>query len=290
MYRTLELPDGRSLGYQTYGAEHGTLVFALHGCPNCSLCFEPLDEPARRLGVRLVALDRPGIRSSSEREGYRVIDVGHDIVAAADVLGEHRFGVLGHSAGGPYALAAALVADQRLLGVVVAAGMGPPDTVEAATHYPRSNLRVLRWSRERPLLARMALGAASVAMRLVPGLVRAVFSRDLPPRDRELRQTTWQGKTSRESMRLVSEAFRGRGRGVLADCTALSGDWGFVLEDIKTHVRVWQGDDDRTVAPVHARNLMSRLPSCDFVECPGDGHLFIFSHGEAMLRQAAALD
>jgi pimeloyl-ACP methyl ester carboxylesterase len=240
--------------------------------------------------VRLIAPDRPGIRSSSERRGYRVIDVGHDIVAAADVLGEHRFGVLGYSAGGPYALATALVADQRLLGVVVAAGMGPPDAPEAATHYPRSNLRVLRWSRERPRLARMALGTASVAMHLAPGTFRAVFSRDLAARDRELRQTTWRGQTPRDSMRMVTEAFRGGGKGVLADCTALAGDWGFLLQDVRARVRLWQGDDDRTVAPVHARNLMSRLPACDFVECPGDGHLLIFSHGEAMLRQAAGLE
>lgn len=290
VYRTLELLDGRIVGYETYGADQGPLVFALHGTPTCGLAFQPLDECARRLGVRLIAPDRPGIRSSTAKTGYRVVDVGFDMVAAADLLGEERFGVLGWSGGGPYALATAAVGDSRLLGVVVAAGMGPPDTPEAATDYSGLDLQMLRWSREKPRLARAALGTLGVACRLTPGMASKSFSEDLSPRDKEVYEAAARGQIPREPIRFVSEAFRGGAGGVVADYAALSSDWGFRLQDISVLVHIWQGDNDRMVPPVHARNLASRLSTRALIQCPGEGHLLVLSHKEEMLRQSAALE
>jgi len=184
--RTLTLPDGRTMGYEAYGAQEGPLVFALHGTPTCSLAFENLDEPARTVGVRVVAPDRPGIRSSSAKPGYRVVDVAQDLVAAADALGVEHLGVLGWSGGGPYALAAADVATDRLLGVVVAAGMEPLDSLQGATGYSAFDMQMLPWSRDRPWLARVALGAMGIVCRVAPSLIRSAFSGDLSPRDKHV--------------------------------------------------------------------------------------------------------
>lgn len=287
--QAITLPDGRTMGYETYGAGHGPLVFVLHGTPTCGLAFQPLHEPARRLGVRLVAPDRPGIRSSTAKKGYCVADVGRDTVAAANLLGEERFGVLGWSGGGPYALATAAAGDERLLGVVVTGGMGPPDTPEAARDYSGFDLQMMRWSRERPRLARVAMGTMGLAIRLAPGMGRSMISADLSPRDREVSAAVTQGETPRQAIRFVSEALRGGAAGVVADYAALSADWGFLLQDIAAPVHIWQGDDDRMVPPVHARNLVSRLSAGNLIQCPGEGHLLPLSHGEEMLRQATAL-
>ena len=91
-------------------------------------------------------------------------------------------------------------------------------------------------------------------------------------------------------MRFVSEAFRGGAGGVVADYAALGSPWGFALEDIRVRVYVWQGDDDRMVSPVHARAIVERATTCELIECPGEGHMIVYSHAEEMLRQAAALD
>ena len=286
----ITLPDGRTMSYEAYGAQDGPLVFALHGTPTCGLAFQLLDEPAHTLGVRVVAPDRPGIRASSARRGYRVVDVALDLVAAADALGAERFGVLGWSGGGPYALAAADVATDRLLGVVVAAGMGPLDSAGAATGYSAFDLRMLRWSQDTPSLARVALGTMGLAARVTPGLVRKAMSEDLSPHDKEVAETAFGGQSPRVAMRFLSEAFRGGASGVLADYSALGSPWGFALEDIRVSVHVWQGDDDRMVSPVHARAIVDRAPTCKLLECPGEGHMIVFSHAEEMLRQAAALD
>jgi pimeloyl-ACP methyl ester carboxylesterase len=239
----------------------------------------------------VVAPDRPGIRSSTANSGYKVVDVGHDVVAVADALGEKLFGVIGWSGGGPYALAVAAVAGNRLLGTVLAAGMGPPDTPEATTEYSSLDLRMLRWSRERPRLARIALGVVGLVCRIAPGVASRSFTEELCPRDKEVYRRIVQGdQTSKESLRFVSQAFRGGPLGVVADYAAQSADWGFRLEDVDVPVSIWQGEDDRMIPPVHARNLTTRLPTPDLVLCPGEGHFVPYSHMGEMLRQAAALE
>lgn len=287
---TLTLPDGRTLGYEAYGTQQGPLVFALHGTPTCSLAYTMLHEPAHSLGIRLLAPDRPGIRSSSAKRGYRVVDVARDLVAAADALEAEKFGVLGWSGGGPYALATAYVAADRLLGVVVAAGMGPFDSPRTATGYSAFDIKMLGWSRDRLWLARAVMGTMGLVVRAAPGPVRGALSGDFSPHDREVLESLTRDQSSREAMRFVSEAFRGGGGGVVADYAALASPWGFALEDIAVPVRMWQGDDDRIVSPVHAHAMVQRMSTSELIECPGEGHMIAYSHAEEMLRQAAALE
>jgi len=52
-------------------------------------------------------------------------------------------------------------------------------------------------------------------------------------------------------MRMVTEAFRVAER-VSWRTAPRSRRLGFLLQDVRARVRLWQGDDDRTVAPVHA--------------------------------------
>lgn len=65
-----------------------------------------------RLGIRLIAYDRPGYGDSDRFEGRDVADAARDVEAIADQLELDRFAVAGRSGGGPHALACA--ADERL--------------------------------------------------------------------------------------------------------------------------------------------------------------------------------
>src|SRR3954452_15297076 len=57
---TLELDDGRALGYAEYGQPDGAPIVYLHGMPGSRLDPAALDEEYRQLGARVVALERPG--------------------------------------------------------------------------------------------------------------------------------------------------------------------------------------------------------------------------------------
>src|SRR5256885_11275879 len=54
---TLELDDGRALGYAEYGQSDGTPIVYLHGMPGSRLDPAALDQEYRQLGARVVALE-----------------------------------------------------------------------------------------------------------------------------------------------------------------------------------------------------------------------------------------
>jgi pimeloyl-ACP methyl ester carboxylesterase len=60
---------------------------------------------AARLGVRLLAVDRPGFGQSTFQPCRRIGGSATDIGALADQLALPRLSIIGVSGGGPYALA-----------------------------------------------------------------------------------------------------------------------------------------------------------------------------------------
>src|SRR3954453_14744513 len=80
---TLELDDGRALGYAEYGQPDGTPIGYLHGMPGSRLDPAALDEEYRQLGARVVALERPGYGLSSRRRSWGLLDWPADVVAGA---------------------------------------------------------------------------------------------------------------------------------------------------------------------------------------------------------------
>jgi pimeloyl-ACP methyl ester carboxylesterase len=129
----LELGDGRTLHAYDTGADDAAgrlAVFWHHGSPNIGAPPEPLFSAADRLGIRWVSYDRPGYGGSTPRPNRDVASAAGDASAVADVLSIDRFAVMGHSGGGSHALACAALLQERVLGVVVVAGMAPFDAEE----------------------------------------------------------------------------------------------------------------------------------------------------------------
>ncbi len=117
----LELSDGRTLYVYDTGAEDadGRLaVFWHHGTPNIGAPPEPLFPAAARLGIRWVSYDRPEHGGSNPNPGRDVASAAAHVSSVADALGIDRFAVMGHSGGGPHALACGALLPERVLGVV----------------------------------------------------------------------------------------------------------------------------------------------------------------------------
>src|SRR5690348_5276825 len=90
----ITLPDGRRLAYREAGDPGGRPVLFCHALTGS-------------LGVRLICADRPGIGASDPDPRASLLSVAADLQALADALGLERLAVVGHSGGGPYALALA---------------------------------------------------------------------------------------------------------------------------------------------------------------------------------------
>ncbi|MGH2898955.1 MAG: alpha/beta fold hydrolase, partial [Solirubrobacteraceae bacterium] len=77
----VRLDGGRELTFTELGDPNGTPVFGFHGTPGSYRLFDVLDEDARRLGLRLIAPDRPGYGHSDYVPDRRLLDWPRDVVA-----------------------------------------------------------------------------------------------------------------------------------------------------------------------------------------------------------------
>jgi pimeloyl-ACP methyl ester carboxylesterase len=123
--RTLHAYDTRAGGPDVAGSP--VAVFWLHGSPNIGSPPEPLFAAAEANGLRWVSYDRPGYGGSSPHDGRSVASAAADVAAVADALGIGRFAVLGHSGGGPHALACAALRPERVIAAVSVSGPAPFD-------------------------------------------------------------------------------------------------------------------------------------------------------------------
>ena len=168
------LQDGRLLGYEEYGAFDGrAALFYFHGTPGARLELRLFggENEARRLGVRVIATDRPGMGLSTFQPGRRLRDWPLDVLSLADHLRLAKFAVLGCSGGGPYALVCAVAAADRLAAVGVVAGLAPLDQPGMVAGMGGTVRRFLELARARPALCRSFLWLLGRAAHKQPGLL-----------------------------------------------------------------------------------------------------------------------
>src|SRR5262249_53328064 len=268
---SIRLPDGRMIAYAEWGDPEGRPVLYFHGGPASRLFF-PSPDVAAEDHVRVIAPDRPGMGASDPQPGHIVADWPADVVALADVLGIDRFGVLGWSAGTPYAFACAALIPERLTAVSAT-------TSAAAMRYLLEDDPGLRDSLldedDQQVFDALSEGrpaAERVAAELGAGFVEWItehpeqladgegdpgdegFLADPEERDRFI-------ASMRESVRQGAEAFA-------PAYVAQVAPWGFRLEDITIPVHVWAGANDRTTPPDRMREVAERIPQVEFTVWP----------------------
>ena len=274
------LPDGRRLAYVEHGASGGVPVFVFHGTPASRLGHEFTDKVARALDVRVIVPDRPGIGRSDPSPTRSLLDWGGDVVALADALGLDRFGVLGYSGGGPYALACAHTVPDRLLGVTTMAGVGPLDRDGARDGLSPSDAKMLDVSIRSPGRARLELRVMAFGARLSPASAIKSFAKECAPVDQPFLDTF-------DDLSFFVEACRGGARGVVLDYRLWGQPWGFDWSSITTPVRLYQGTADTIVPMHHAEDLAARLPSATVHALEGEGHISITGRIGEILAVAA---
>jgi pimeloyl-ACP methyl ester carboxylesterase len=125
---TVTLPDGRRLAADDVGDRAGVAVLYLHGAPDCRLARHPDDGLAADLGIRLVAVDRPGYGWSDPLPKPDVTAWAADAAVLLGHLEVDRFRVAAWSAGAPWAFGLAAALPGRVERVVT---YGCPAPVEA---------------------------------------------------------------------------------------------------------------------------------------------------------------
>jgi pimeloyl-ACP methyl ester carboxylesterase len=267
----LHLPDGRQAQYWSMG--EGPAVFFLHGCPDTRHAAFPGAEAAREIGVRLIAVNRPGYgRSDAAESDHRT--VADDVAAVADLLGVERYAVLGMSLGGPYALACAALRPERVRAVGVVASTANVPELDPPWH--RDDLTPEKQDFFRKL-ARQSVDEAIALMR--PEFEAFVAQLDPVGAEDEALAAKWldglhpldHAVLARQEPAELAAAAREaltNTAGYLRDAAISFRAWAFRPETISCPATIWHGTEDPNASVRNARWLASQIPGATLELCP----------------------
>ncbi len=259
------------MAWYEFGAPAGRPVFYLHGFPGSGVEAALGAEAAAAANVRLIGIDRPGFGLSDPHQGRTIDSLADDVVALADSLGFDRFGVLGMSGGGPYALACAARVPERIIATILVSGMGPlveGQSDPEMTSFNRAGL----WLAGRapmlltPLAPLIALLPRHFPEALVSHLISVTNDRDR----RELR-----GEMGALLARSFRRSVQRGSHGLLSEAKLFARPWGAWLPDLSVPVDLFHGEQDRIVPVSIARRVAQAIPDCRVRFFPEDGHFSV---------------
>lgn len=276
---TLELSDGRRLGYAEYGPSDGDPVLFCHGTPGSRYTRFPGASTLDELGVRQITLERPGFGRSTFDADREILDWPADVREAADALGYDRFAVVGYSGGGPFALACAARIPDRLTSAGVVSGVGPLGAPGATDGMALTNRIGFRFATV-PFLLRLPLWFRIRKIRSdTDGFIDAWADSAVGP-DRQILRRPAVRAVIRENF---PEAVRQGTKGPLYETRLHATPWGFDLADVSLPVDLWHGERDTMAPDSMADHVIGELPHCTAHMYADEGHLLIYDYWAEIL-------
>jgi len=247
---------------------HSLTVFWHHGTPNIGPPPEPLFPVSAELGIRWVSYDRPGYGGSTRDPGRDIASAAAYVAAVADELSIDRFAVMGHSGGGPHALACGALLPARVLGAVSMSGLAP---------YGAERLD---W-----FAGMSAAGVASLRAAAAGRQAKEAYEASPPAGDLGFTDADEAALSGAWSwlIDVVRPAIAGGPEGLIDDDLAAVAPWGFNPQQIMGPVLFLHGGEDRVVPSSHSGWLASRCPSAELRLFPRDGHVSVLHAGAAAL-------
>lgn len=272
--QSLTLADGRCLGYAEYGDPSGSPLIYFHGGGSSRLEPAYANRYLRRLGIRLVSMDRPGYGRSTPMTAANWHSVGSDALALADALSIRTFSVVGLSAGAPFALHLAHSAAARVTQVML---INPSaNTFDPAWRAVSHWIRILIAVSSFPPLLRLS----AVALKRKPELLSR----------RIAKSQGWTPAEQRGFVAMITEGLR-EPWGIATLCReaqqVLHTDWKLDWASIQQPVLVLCGVGD----PAHAfyRALSGQHRQIRFISIPGP-HMPVVSEASWSLVGRSVVD
>jgi pimeloyl-ACP methyl ester carboxylesterase len=246
----LDLPDGRTLGYATYGAESGPLVVVLDGPASRGLA-RAAGLSAASMGVRLVAPDRPGTRRSTAAPERGIAGWPADHAALLDALGAERAGILAQSGGTPYAVAAAAALPERTIALASLGPVAPFDDPASVKELGGELRAGVKLSRRAPWLLRAVLRRFARAVEKDPKKMALKVAKGLPPADaRVLEDPALWAIHEQATVEILAEW-----RAFADEIGLMARPWGVDPRDVGVPVSFWSGSHDTRHPTAQAHRL-----------------------------------
>lgn len=267
--QSIQLSDGRTLGYAEYGSADGTPIFYFTGGNSSRLEGQWFDDAAMKANVRLITPDRPGFGLSTFQSNRQLLDWPDDILELAEFLAIDRFSIFGLSGGGPHVLATAHKIPERINKAAIISGTAPPEMPDlyqgmwppvrliflTAKRFPKVNRFLLKkmskfYSDKEQMLRRMKQAMPKPDVALIDNRpdIMEIFSSS------------------------AKEAHRNGVQGDALEWQLYVNPWGFNLQDIELEIALWNGLVDQQVPIGMGRYLENQLPNALLTEVEDGGH------------------
>jgi pimeloyl-ACP methyl ester carboxylesterase len=280
--------EGQRVAWDEYGDPAGRPLIYAHGWPSSRLQARLLHHLARERGMRVLALDRPGIGQSTHQPG-RTLESWPSLVAAfADAQGIGSFTQLGVSGGGPYVLACAAMLPKRVAASAVLCGAVPVTGQNRRGLHPAYRTLIPLRKLPRCLISPQLHIAARLATGDPEHAPLSWILHALPAADRVLLMDhpgLW--RVLAASFR---EGVRQGGKGVMDDAEIYFHEWKIPLENVTQPIRYWHGGRDGNISADMVRDFVARIPGARLDVDADEGHFSLAIHRarDAMDHLAAA--
>lgn len=278
----LTMPDGRRIAFDSYGDPDGKPAIYIHGTPGSRLEGAMLHDAALERGYHLIVPDRAGMGLSDYDPNRTIKSTVQDIAFVADELDFEEFALFGASGGFPYLAASCLIMPERITTAAVCAGwvsiteMDDTPVGQAAPDLIFSDL-----AQYVPVLLLPAFSLMRYCVRVfgVEGF-KLIFAE-------------WSSVSDANALEdellaqhIYNDAYEGFSQGantVLHDVILCFKPWGFTLSDITKTIHIFQGLDDKMVAPTFSEHAHDRLPNSTLELVPDAGHYYWMQNFDRVL-------
>lgn len=288
--QAITLPDGRQLGYLIVG--RGKPVVYFHGTASSRLEALLLRELAENAGLKIIGVDRAGYGLSTFQPRKNLQDFNADINHLTQLLGIDRFGVLGWSGGGVFALAYLAAYPQRVTKAVIAGTPALPFDVSAAHNMP-----LARFAMKIPFLGYLAVKRMSQQVLKADGDINAFL------KSRQGKQML--GACSKSDLKFftnptwmtlmhqaMAEAFRQGDMGVkavVAEHEVFVKPWSCSFSGVPGgKLLVLHGSEDKTCRASNAELIWRSVKGSELDIVAGQGHCVLFENFERLGKLFAA--
>lgn len=267
--QTLQLTDGRTLGYAEYGSPQGEPVFYFTGGNSSRLEGEWFDHAAKKKHIRLIVPDRPGFGLSTHQPNRKLLDWPNDVTELANSLSIDLFSIFGLSGGGPHVLATTFKMPERIKKVAIVSGTAPPDMPDKFDGMWPPVKIIFLTAKSMPVVNRFLLKQMSGFYSNEEQMIKRM-KQALPRPDVELIEK------KPEVLKIFAASTRESHRnGIDGDAWEWKlyvNDWGFNISEINHEIKLWYGLFDRQVPVGMGRYLASVLPNASLLEVENGGH------------------
>jgi pimeloyl-ACP methyl ester carboxylesterase len=271
---TLRLKEGRVLAWSEWGPLDGLpVLFCTGAAMSGSLGFGA--DALAELGLRLIAIDRPGLGASDAHPDKTLASWVEDTRELLTAKGLREVTAVGFSQGAPFALALA----GRGLVKAVALVSGQDDLAHprlAPLLHP-DVAGMVRAARQDPA----GFEQAFARMATLDGLWQLILGMS-GERDRTLYLSEPFGEAYRRSLR---EGFSQGPRGYARDLVNALGPWLVEPERIPVRVDLWYGGADTSTvhSPDFGATLATRLPNATLTVEPEEGGSILWTRAHDIL-------